>query len=65
MSTIHPTAQGHGNFEGPRAGVALAVQKGQEDLVEELDKAISKLLEEGKIEEFYQGSIDLVSEQNQ
>lgn len=47
-----------GEFPG-ESGIAVAIPKGNEDLVAEINKTIQKLKAEGKIEEFYQKGIEL------
>lgn len=47
-----------GEFPG-ESGIAVAVPKGQEDLLAEINKTIQKLKENGKIDEFYEKGIEL------
>ena len=46
------------------AGSAVGIKKGQEDLLAEINKTISRLIKEGKINEFFNESIKISEKLN-
>lgn len=47
---------------GQEDGVAVAVNKGNEDFLAEIDKVLQKLIDEGKIEQFIADATELAEE---
>lgn len=50
-------------FEKSGLGAAIAVQKGQVELVEEINKTIKRLQDEGLMEEFYQKALEIAAQE--